>query len=209
MENHDTKNCWRLDMNNLIKITIDTLKEHPLNARIYGDSAPERALVESIKRNGVLEPIVISRDNTIISGHRRVAACSVVGITEIPARKVDEHSDNLREELIEFNRQRIKTTRQRVNEIRFLRKILGRKQGHRSDLAPTSVNIDASSKRRTDTCSKIAKSIGVSTGTISKLLYIDDFYPELLNWIDDGSVSVHQAYTEAKKAKQGERNKAI
>jgi hypothetical protein len=68
--------------NSGMKIEISKLTPHPLNSRIYGytDSTD---LIESIEKTGWIKPILISRNNTIISGHRRAAACVKLGILEI------------------------------------------------------------------------------------------------------------------------------
>lgn len=42
--------------------------------------------LNSIQQCGIIQPILITRDNTIISGHERVRACKDLGIETIPAR---------------------------------------------------------------------------------------------------------------------------
>ncbi len=41
-------------------------------------------LKKSIQEFGLVEPIVINKDNTIIGGHQRVVACQQLGIQEVP-----------------------------------------------------------------------------------------------------------------------------
>ena len=68
-------------MNNLLssgKRSTQDLRPHPLNDEIYGDRA-DSDLVESIKTKGVLNPLLITATNFIISGHRRWAAASAAG----------------------------------------------------------------------------------------------------------------------------------
>lgn len=43
-------------------------------------------LVEAIKHNGILEPILISEDHKILSGFRRVAAAKKAGLDMVPIR---------------------------------------------------------------------------------------------------------------------------
>src|SRR4029078_7625519 len=45
-----------------------------------GDLKP---LIDSIKRHGLLHPIVLSEDNQLICGRRRLAACMQLGYKEI------------------------------------------------------------------------------------------------------------------------------
>lgn len=67
---------------------------HPFN--VITDSDDFNELVESIKENGVIYPILVRPQDDkyeIISGHRRVAACKAAGLTEVPAiiRPMDDY----------------------------------------------------------------------------------------------------------------------
>ena len=192
---------WEDEMEESNYRHIDDLDLHPLNEKIYSNVQPDSGLLSSVKKFGLLEPIVCTPDGIIISGHRRVEACRKLGIVMVPVRELDDHSSVLEEKLIEFNRQRVKTSLERVREIRHLQLLWGVKRGTRSDLRDTSAKFDGSPKKRPDTRTKISKALGLSTGNISKLLYIEDVDSELLQWIDDGTCSVHQAYLEARKRK--------
>ncbi|TVQ39367.1 MAG: ParB/RepB/Spo0J family partition protein [Spirochaetaceae bacterium] len=61
-----------------------------------GDLTP---LAESLRKHGLLNPIVITPQHELIAGHRRLEAARQLGWETIPARIVD-HSDQL--ELIEL-----------------------------------------------------------------------------------------------------------
>lgn len=100
------------------------LKPHPLNTQIYGVEVADEDLIDSIKSKGILEPIVIKDDNTILSGHRRWAASKELGIDRVPCRVLtfDDALDEA-ESLIEFNRQRVKNFTQVMNEGEYLFKI--------------------------------------------------------------------------------------
>ena len=70
-------------------ISIDLLvpfENHPFKER---SGIEQQELTESIKENGLLEPIIVrsfpAGKYEIISGHRRVEACKELGITSIPA----------------------------------------------------------------------------------------------------------------------------
>lgn len=70
-------------------ISIDLLvpfENHPFKKR---SGIEQQELTESIKENGLLEPIIVrpfpAGKYEIISGHRRVEACKALGITSIPA----------------------------------------------------------------------------------------------------------------------------
>ena len=65
-----------------MKIPINQLKTCPINSEIYRDS-DVGDLVNSIGEVGLLQPIVVTPDNTIISGHRRFKAMQSLGWTEV------------------------------------------------------------------------------------------------------------------------------
>jgi hypothetical protein len=70
-----------------------------------------RALRESVRDKGILEPLVITLDNYILSGHRRYAAAQREGLREVPCRRENiRHSDPQFVPLLrEYNRQRVKS----------------------------------------------------------------------------------------------------
>ena len=45
----------------------------------------------------------------------------------------------------------------------------------------------------------ISEKIGISSGSIHKLLYIEEHQPDLLKLIDDGDMSINGAYKETKR----------
>src|SRR5438105_2301469 len=59
-------------------LPIDCIKPSPKNNKLYRPIDPTdseiQALAESIREHGVKEPLVVSRDYFILSGHRRFAA---------------------------------------------------------------------------------------------------------------------------------------
>jgi hypothetical protein len=100
---------------------LHALRPHPLNAEIYGDAADDE-LVARVQMMGVLTPLLISHDGTVISGHRRLDAATRLGLAEVPVI-VSPLRDflDLEEVLIESNRQRQPSNEQRVREYRHLK----------------------------------------------------------------------------------------
>lgn len=60
-----------------------------IGSRVRKDLGDLSALAESIKRHGLLHPIVITQDNTLVAGHRRIEAAKLIGWNEIPATVLD------------------------------------------------------------------------------------------------------------------------
>lgn len=99
------------------------IRPHPLNEEIYGDSYSQE-LLDSIKRDGVLTPLRISKSNEIISGHRRHAVAKDLELDYIPAIISDAEDDlTIRYEIIASNRQREKTNEQKAREFQKLKEI--------------------------------------------------------------------------------------
>jgi DNA-binding transcriptional MocR family regulator len=86
-----------------------------LNDQLYDpvdESEPSfQALVDSVREHGILEPIVVSGDGFILSGHRRHAAARSIALPRIPVRvRHDVSYLNSKDEflrlLASYNRQR-------------------------------------------------------------------------------------------------------
>jgi hypothetical protein len=75
-------------------------------------------LGRSIADKGLLDPIVVTLDNVIVSGHRRRAGCHVAGLTTAPVRRINILSADPRFEsyLVAFNQQRVKTPIEQIRE---------------------------------------------------------------------------------------------
>lgn len=56
----------------------------------YGDM---EALADSIKKHGLLHPIVVDSDYNLIAGCRRLLACERIGLTEIEAKVLEDISE--------------------------------------------------------------------------------------------------------------------
>ena len=62
--------------------SVNVLKVHPRNTEFFDDISGEEydRFKNSIKNDGILSPIIISSDMTIISGHQRVKAAKELGV---------------------------------------------------------------------------------------------------------------------------------
>ena len=100
------------------------VKPSPENDELYGpvdyDDPEIRELAESIRQHGLREPLVITKDRYILSGHRRFAAMNLLGLKTALCRvedfKREEDSNRFVTLLREYNRQRDKTNAQKLRE---------------------------------------------------------------------------------------------
>jgi hypothetical protein len=97
-------------------VPTDSVTPSPENDEIYGAIEHDHAmddLIASIERIGLAEPIIISADNFILSGHRRYFACRHLRMETIPVRRqtIRRADDaDFHRRLTEYNPQRIKNT---------------------------------------------------------------------------------------------------
>ncbi len=117
-----------------------TLRPHLLAAEIYGDfDGDEDALLESVKTQGILTPLLVLPDGTIVAGRERLRIAQTLEIETVPVRVLDL-SDPLaiEEAVIESNVARRKTVEQRVKEYRVFKRLeavrAAARKGTRTDL---------------------------------------------------------------------------
>ena len=161
-----------------MKIPINRLKTCPINSEIYRDS-DVGDLVNSIGEVGLLQPIVVTPDNTIISGHRRFKSIQSLGWTEVEVEVKEVEEDSIPLYIVFFNQSRNKVASELIREIMVLMdsRWIGQGKWNRgkSDQMITFGNWR----------DKVSKDIGISQTKIQKLLYIYQNQPELIKYIDD------------------------
>ena len=151
------------------------LRPHPLNDEIYGDRT-DPDLIKSIQDKGVLNPLLITHDNRIISGHRRWGSALAISLESVPVVIFGSTDElEIEEALIESNRQRAKTNEQIGREYTHLSRIINEREDKRSSNGKKQQGLVVdSSKPLPDTQSslpptvKAAQSIGVSRPTADK-----------------------------------------
>lgn len=167
------------------QININELKPHPRNNEFFDDMGGEKwkEFIESIKTRGVIEPIVITPDKVIVSGHQRVRACKELGIKTVMC---DVHTynseDEILQDLLETNiRQRgdvggsAKKVGLRIKELERIYGILKGNNQH-SSLPNNSVSSQED----------LAKEIGISVDTLQNYKKLTEMIPELEELVDTG-----------------------
>jgi ParB-like nuclease domain len=98
-------------------LPAEEIKPSPENDQLYGktDAADVSvmALRESIAERGLEEPLILTSDGFILSGHRRFVVCRSLGMTSIPCRikrdiRRNGNPDYMRD-LAAYNPQRVKS----------------------------------------------------------------------------------------------------
>ena len=178
------------------QININELKPHPRNNEFFDDMSGEKwkEFIESIKTRGVIEPIVITPDKEIVSGHQRVRACKELGIKTVMC---DVHTYNSEDEilqaLLETNiRQRgdVGGSAKKVGlRIKELERIYGIKQGGSGFYGNkhTENNVETPNNSETlKTQEQLAKEMGISVDTLNNYKKLTERIPELEELVDTG-----------------------
>lgn len=166
-------------MNEIIKIKIseiDDFKNHPYKVEL-GDELND--LVESIKLNGLLVPIVVRRKENdryeLLSGHRRKKAYEILGLEEIDAIIKDLNNDESTIFMVNSNMYREKLL---PSEKAFAYRMKMEAMKHQGK---TSCHYDT--KLRSD--EKLLEKSNDSARQIQRYIRLTCLIPELLEIVDN------------------------
>ena len=95
---------------NIVRVKLDSIKANPYQPRQVFDDEQLQSLASSIKRKGVLQPILVQKipggGYQLVAGERRTRASRLAGLTEIPAIITNFSSEEQQEIAILENVQR-------------------------------------------------------------------------------------------------------
>ena len=112
----------KVDKSHFLLKDVQVAKENDLLYDRFGiANLDDRELTISIHENGVQEPLTLSADNVLLSGHRRLAAAKFLGLRTVPVRVVEVVFDVLTgterlATLKRYNQQRDKSPGERIRE---------------------------------------------------------------------------------------------
>ena len=167
---------------------ICPFRKHPFKVI---DDEKMQELVESIKTNGVLTPVLVrplGMDTyEMISGHRRMHAAKLAGMDKIPTIIREMTDDEAVICMVDANVQREELL---PSEKAFAYKMkleAMKHQGARSDLTSSQVG----TKLRAD--EKVAKDSGESRNQVQRFVRLTNLVPELLDMVDEKKISFNPA----------------
>lgn len=99
------------DRGKILELSIDSISPNPWQPRKDFDEESLQALADSIKENGLIQPVVVRQKGTSLSyelaaGERRWRAARMAGLTVIPAIAVDYDDRSMAEMALVENLQR-------------------------------------------------------------------------------------------------------
>lgn len=175
-----------------LELDIDTLLPFPNQPfHPYKDDEMDK-MVESVKANGVISPIVVrpKDDGTyeIISGHNRVEACRRAGICLIPSfiREVDDDTAVIL--MVDSNlRQREELSDMEKARAYELKLEAIKRQGTRNDLTSGQV------VRKSESADLVGDEVGESGRQIRRYIRLNRLIPALQNAVEDKRISFNPA----------------
>lgn len=130
----------------ITEVSITNLKDHPRNKELFDDIVGEKW--EEFKRDiasthGAREPIVISSDGVIISGHQRVRAHRELGLWNIAAETINYNGDEeaMLHDLIALNVQQRGLIGGSADQMNERRKVMENWYNHRENAGLTQAEI--------------------------------------------------------------------
>ena len=161
---------------------IHPFKNHPFKVL---DDEKMQDLVESVKINGVLTPVLLRMDDNeeyeMVSGHRRMHAAQLAGLTTIPAIVRELSDDDAIVAMVDANIQREELL---PSEKAFAYKMkleAMKRQGVRTDLTCVQNEHKSGKKSR----ELLGEQVGISSVQVTRYIRLTELIQELLDLVDN------------------------
>jgi ParB family chromosome partitioning protein len=181
------------------KVKIDLLKVHPRNKEFFDDMEGDKwkDFVESIKTSGIIQPLIVSNDYIVISGHQRLKAARELGLTEVPCEfkeYVDKDgitAEDLKlKDLLESNLMQrgigninpMKSARC-ISELKRIYDIKRGRPNNNNNVIEKQATVAYFSK----TQKELADNLGISERHLRELDQLNNLIPPFQNLIESGS----------------------
>ena len=161
---------------------IHPFKNHPFKVL---DDEKMQDLVESVRINGVLTPVLLRMDDNeeyeMVSGHRRMHAAQLAGLTTIPAIVRELSDDDAIVAMVDANIQREELL---PSEKAFAYKMkldAMKRQGIRTDLTCVQNEHKSGKKSR----ELLGEQVGISSVQVTRYIRLTELIPKLLDLVDN------------------------
>ena len=158
---------------------IHGFKDHPFKVL---DDGKMQDLVDSVKENGALTPVAIRPTENdqyeMISGHRRMHAAVLAGLTTIPVIIRELSDDEAVIAMVDANIQREELfPSERAYAYKMKLNAMKRQAGR-----PTKNTSQIGTNKRSDEL--LAKEVGISRNQVQRYIRLTELIPELLELVD-------------------------
>ncbi len=162
---------------------IRPFKDHPFKVL---DDDKMQDLVESIRVNGILSPVLVRPVGNdiyeMVSGHRRMHAAQLLGMDCVPAIIREMTDDEAIVKMVDSNIQREELLPSEKAFAYKMKMDAMKRQGARSDLGDKSTSCQNGTKSRTD--QTLSAEVGESARQIQRFIRLTELIPELLDYVD-------------------------
>ena len=163
---------------------IYAFEGHPF--KVVDDEKMEE-LVESIRYNGVLTPVIVRPDDEggyeMISGHRRLYAVNKIGLPTTPANIKEMTDDDAVIAMVDSNIQREEIL---PSEKAFAYRMKLNAIKHQGKVTRTSSQLG----RKLEAAEIVAESVGESKNQIHRFVRLTELTPNLLEMVDRGKIAI-------------------
>lgn len=179
------------ERNSIVELPINVIDQFPKHPYKVKDDDDMIQLIESIKENGVITPIIVRPKPKgryeMISGHRRLQACRHLGHKTIRGQVLELDRNVATVMMVDSNLARSNILPSEKAFAYKMRLDAMKKQGKRTDL--TSRPLDT--KSRAD--ERLGNQIGESARTIQRYIRLTNLIPLLLQMVDEGRIAMRPA----------------
>ena len=169
------------------EIEIERIHSFPNHPFKVTDDDKMETLVDSIRENGILNPVIVRPDDTgnyeMISGHRRLHAAGIVGLTKISAIVKEMTDDEAIIKMVDANIQREEILpSERAWSLKMKMDAM-RRQGSRTDLT-----LDHNGPKLASV--EVGESVGISATQVKRYIRLTELIPELLDYVDSKRIGL-------------------
>ena len=163
---------------------IHSFPNHPF--KVLDDEKMD-TLVESIRENGILNPVIVRPDNSgdyeMISGHRRLHAAGIAGLKKVPAIVKEMSDDEAIINMVDANIQREEILpSERAFSLKMKMDAVKR-QGKRSDLTSDHNGPKLAAV-------EVGETVGISPTQVKRYIRLTELIPELLDYVDSKKIGL-------------------
>lgn len=168
---------------------IHAFPNHPF--KVLDDEKMD-TLVDSIRENGILNPVIVRPDQSgnyeMISGHRRLHAAGIVGLKKVPAIVKEMSDDEAIIIMVDANVQREEILpSERAFSLKMKMDAM-RRQGARVDVDGTCcTECDKSGKK---TASIVGDQVGLKARQVHKYIRLTELIPEIMESVDQKKITI-------------------
>ncbi len=159
-------------------VKIRSFRNHPF--KVIDDDKMQN-LVESIRTNGILSPVLVRPIGNdiyeMVSGHRRMHAATLLGMESIPAIIREMTDDEAIVKMVDANIQREELLPSEKAFAYKMKMDAMRRQGERQDLTSRQ-NVEKLS------CDELGEDVGMSGRQVQRFIRLTQLIPELLEYVD-------------------------